>query len=97
MILVLVEHCHIMMPEILAFHMPLFFFLSGYIFCYQEENGTDFQRLNMLKYMQKRFYRILLPYLCFALISFCLAILLHHLFAYFHLGEIYMNLNTSVS
>ena len=93
MMLVFVEHCHILMPEILAFHMPLFFFLSGYIFCYQEENGIDFKRLNLLIYIQKRFYRILLPYLCFAFISFCLALLLHYLFVYCHLGDIYMNLN----
>ena len=93
MLLVFAQHCHIMTKELLAFHMPLFFFISGYLFRYQEEHGNDFRSMALAGYVKKRFYRILLPYLCFECISFILAFVLHYMFAFLNLGDIYMDLD----
>lgn len=93
MLLVIVQHCHFLSSEILAFHMPLFFILSGYIFKYKEENGIHYKDINLVEYAKKRFYRIMIPYFCFEFISFILAFCIHYLFRYLHLGNVYMNLD----
>lgn len=93
MLLVFIQHCHILSSEILAFHMPLFFILSGYIFKYKENNGICYKGTNMFEYARKRFYRIMAPYFCFEFISFILAFSIHHLFEFLHLGNVYMNID----
>lgn len=93
MLLVIVQHCNFLSTEILAFHMPLFFVLSGYIFKYKEDIGTNYKRINLYEYARKRFYRIMIPYFCFEFISFILAFSIHHLFAFLKLGDVYMNLD----
>lgn len=93
MLLVIIEHCGLFQKEILAFHMPLFFILSGYIFKYKEEGGMNYKDVNLYEYAKKRFYRIMIPYFCFELISFLLAFIVHHLFHYFNLGNVYLNLD----
>lgn len=93
MILVIIQHCHFLSTEILAFHMPLFFVLSGYIFKYKEDCGINYKKMNLYEYVRKRFYRIMVPYFCFEFISFILAFIIHHLFALLKLGDVYMNLD----
>ena len=93
MLLVIVQHCHFLSTEILAFHMPLFFVLSGYIFKYKEDVGTNYKKINLYEYARKRFYRIMIPYFCFEFISFILALSIHHLFTFLKLGDVYMNLD----
>ncbi len=50
---------------IYSFHMPLFFFLSGYVF-HSRKNGSFFASL------KKDFRRIMIPYFIFAAISYSL-------------------------
>lgn len=47
---------------IYSFHMPLFFFLSGYVFCAEHY-------LNFKEFFKKKFLNLIVPYLSFSLIS----------------------------
>jgi acyltransferase len=56
---------------IYAFHMPLFFFLSGLVFTYRKE-------IKVTAFLQKNAGTILLPYLLFALLSYGLWLVTKH-------------------
>lgn len=61
-IAVILGHKGIMFPYIYSFHMPLFFFLSGYLFTYEKYP-------NLLKFIKTKAKSLLLPYLIFSIIS----------------------------
>lgn len=72
MILVFLQHCGCVAGEyILAFHMPLFFLLSGYLFFY---NNTV-NKSNFKTYLSKNVKKILVPYFVFELINLILSLL----------------------
>lgn len=48
---------------IYAFHMPLFFFLSGYLFVAEKFSSLSF-------FVKHRFSQLIVPYLCFSLITY---------------------------
>jgi fucose 4-O-acetylase-like acetyltransferase len=57
--LVIVGHSHcppFLQTIIYSFHMPLFFFLSGYTFHY------DKYKLNKCAFVMNKFYRLVVPY-----------------------------------
>ena len=75
MILVFLQHCGCVAGKyILAFHMPLFFVLSGYLFSY---NNTA-NKSNFKTYLCKNFKRILIPYFVFELINLILSLILRN-------------------
>ena len=76
MMLVFVEHCHILMPEILAFHMPLFFFMSGY--CFKEKYLSP---PPPIIFINKRIWGLYMPYIKWSL----LFLLLHNIFYYLNI------------
>lgn len=43
---------------IYVFHMPLFFFMAGYLFIYTNENSN----IKYNEFIKKKFYRLLIPY-----------------------------------
>ena len=43
---------------IYVFHMPLFFFMAGYLFIYANENTS----IKYKEFIKKKFYRLLIPY-----------------------------------
>lgn len=72
-VIILVVIGHLSIPLMLqtfiySFHMPLFFFLSGYLF-----NKKTFN--SMKEFATKKFHAILVPYFFFALISIPIGIL----------------------
>ncbi|MED1469922.1 acyltransferase family protein [Bacillus salipaludis] len=72
MLLVMFGHTHIPVPlktYIYTFHMPLFFFLSGYLF-----NIKKFPTLKV--FLSKRFKSLILPYWCFSLVAYLWFLLL---------------------
>lgn len=56
--------CSEMKVWIYGFHMPLFFFLSGYVFSYEK-----WERLGFCSFVLSRFKGLLLPYFTFSLIN----------------------------
>jgi acyltransferase len=65
--IILVIHGHTLSPDsyryiIYAFHMPLFFFLSGLVFRYD--------KYSLLQTIQKTIKNLLIPYFLFALLSY---------------------------
>lgn len=66
MILVIVQHCRIPDVEyIIAFHMPFFFLISGYLFRFK-----GYERKNdMLSFIRKQFIHLMIPYFSFELIN----------------------------
>lgn len=59
MLLVILQHSEISGQEyLLAFHMPLFFFLSGFV-------SGNRQNTKFLEYVKTRFKRLMIPYLVF--------------------------------
>lgn len=64
-LLVLAQHCRILSHIILGFHMPLFFFISGLLLGFKGVRSE----LNIVAYIRKRFFRLIIPYLLFELIS----------------------------
>ena len=57
------EKCKELYKFINSFHMPLFFFIYGYLFAYKEHN-----RINLVEYTKKRFKRLIVPFYLFALL-----------------------------
>lgn len=51
---------------IYAFHMPMFIFVSGYIFAYQLE--VKKRRFSLSQLVNNKFKRLIIPYICFALL-----------------------------
>lgn len=51
---------------IYVFHMPLFFFISGYLFLYK----GGLENISYRDFMKKKFWRLLFPYLVFNLLFF---------------------------
>lgn len=62
---------------IYTFHMPLFFFVSGYLF----EKTNSANRYRFVSYFGKRSKRLILPYLMLSLIGFIPKILANDFFA----------------
>lgn len=60
-----------------TFHMPLFFFVSGYLF----EKTNSANRYSFLSYLCKRSKKLMLPYFMLTLIGFIPKILTNNLFA----------------
>lgn len=59
MLLVILQHSEISGQEyLLAFHMPLFFFLSGFV-------SGNRQKIKFIEYVKTRFKRLMIPYLVF--------------------------------
>lgn len=54
---------------IYMFHMPLFFFISGYLYSL---TNRDFTTIDTNKFLQKKFIRLYVPYLVLGLIVFCI-------------------------
>jgi acyltransferase len=78
MLLVMLGHTNIPVPiktYIYTFHMPLFFFLSGYLF-----NLNKFP--NVKAFLSKRTKTLILPYLCFSLVAYLWFVFL------FYLGQV---------
>jgi acyltransferase len=66
MLLVMLGHTNIPAPiktYIYTFHMPLFFFLSGYLFSLNKSQ-------NVKTFLAKKTKTLILPYLCFSLIAY---------------------------
>jgi len=69
--IILVVLGHTFLPKPLAsiiysFHMPLFFFLSGYLFAYAKQmHETDF-----VSFIKKRVKTLILPYIVFSLFTY---------------------------
>ncbi|MUH38098.1 hypothetical protein D9O36_19775 [Zobellia amurskyensis] len=82
--LVLLHHSGILQPYILAFHMPIFFVLSGYILNMKEGKQERFS-----VYFKKRFNRLVIPYLLFELLNLVTAMVFHNTFKIMGLGEVY--------
>lgn len=82
-LLVLIQHCGILSSHVLAFHMPLFFFISGLLYGKKESLGS------FKEFVKKRFDRLIVPYFCFEIIALLAAYLLHYGFPAFGLGEVY--------
>lgn len=64
----LVMFAHLPIPlelqhYIYTFHMPLFFFLSGYLYCHDKQQ--DFK-----SFVYKKFKSLLVPYFCFSIIIY---------------------------
>lgn len=55
-----------------AFHMPLFFFVSGYLYKSAKDN------IPLTEYLKKKAYNLLIPYFSFAMIHLCLGKLIYH-------------------
>jgi len=69
MLLVLLHHAEVPLGEyILAFHMPLFFILSGYTAHIHKQGQLN----SFLNYTTQRFKRLIVPYLCFELLNLVL-------------------------
>lgn len=62
---------HVVMLKnwIYSFHMPLFFFISGYLFSYTNPNTLN---IKTGKFMKKKFLRLLIPYFAIGAISLLL-------------------------
>ncbi|MEH7415545.1 acyltransferase family protein [Neobacillus drentensis] len=75
MLLVMLGHADIPTPlktYIYTFHMPLFFFLSGYLY-----NKAKFPNLKV--FLAKRTKSLILPYLTFSIVVYLWFLLLNHL------------------
>lgn len=71
MIFVLLHHSGFPLGKyILAFHMPLFFIISGYI--YQNNKPKE----SFFMYVKRRFVRLMIPYFCFEIINLVIWIIL---------------------
>jgi fucose 4-O-acetylase-like acetyltransferase len=71
-LLVMLGHADIPAPiktYIYTFHMPLFFFLSGYLFTHKKFP-------NVRAFLSKRTKSLILPYLCFSIVSYIWFVLL---------------------
>jgi fucose 4-O-acetylase-like acetyltransferase len=84
MFLVIVHHCGILQIPILAFHMPVFFVVSGYLFNLNNKISVSF-----LDYCKKRFNQLIVPYLLFEFLNLFFAVFLHWLFQSLGLGNVY--------
>lgn len=62
----ILPHVTILKSWIYSFHMPLFFFISGYLFSY---TNPDTLKIKAGKFMKKKFDRLLIPYLVLGIIS----------------------------
>jgi fucose 4-O-acetylase-like acetyltransferase len=74
MLLVMLGHTDIptqLKTYIYTFHMPLFFFLSGYLFTLKKFP-------NLKVFLSKRTKSLILPYLCFSLIAYIWFIIIFH-------------------
>lgn len=74
MLLVMLGHADIptsLKTYIYTFHMPLFFFLSGYL--YKKEKFPSFK-----VFLTKRTKSLILPYMSFSLVAYLWFLLLHH-------------------
>lgn len=67
MFLVLLQHCEtpIITRILLAFHMPLFFCVSGYVYNISRQNDKGIG-----KYIRKRFLQIVVPWFCWVVIEY---------------------------
>lgn len=54
---------------IYSYHMPLFFFISGYLYAL---TNPDFARIDPLKFLKKKILRLYVPYVVLGLIIFCI-------------------------
>ncbi|MBM7655465.1 acyltransferase family protein [Neobacillus cucumis] len=75
MLLVMLGHAAIPTPlktYIYTFHMPLFFFLSGYLY-----NKDKFPNLKV--FLKRRTKSLILPYIAFSLVAYLWFLLLNHL------------------
>lgn len=54
---------------IYMFHMPLFFFISGYLYSFTNKN---FDEIDVKKFLKKKFIRLYVPYIVLGLIVFCI-------------------------
>lgn len=73
-ILVIVAHLNVVSSElnqyIYSFHMPLFFFISGYLF-----NAEKYINIGQ-RYFEKKSHSLIIPYLSFSIISYIYYIIL---------------------
>jgi len=82
-LLVLFQHCGILSSHILAFHMPLFFFISGLLYAKKKDFGSfDI-------FVKKRFERLIIPYFAFEILSLLMASVLHYSFPFVGLDPVY--------
>lgn len=63
------ENLHWLDTWIYMFHMPLFFFISGYLYSL---TNKDFTRIESKKFLKKKFVRLYVPYLVLGVIIFCI-------------------------
>lgn len=60
--------CPYLCSWIYNFHMPLFFFISGYLFSFTNESFIEMGKKNML---WKKFQRLLVPYISIGIVLWC--------------------------
>ncbi|WP_339714810.1 acyltransferase [uncultured Kriegella sp.] len=82
--LVLLHHSGVLQAHILAFHMPIFFVLSGYLLNLKEGKLEKFS-----VYFKKRFNRLIVPYLLFEFLNLFVAVVFHNVFKTMGLENVY--------
>ena len=77
-ILVVIGHSGFTSPEIAdrlsrlhrwiySFHMPLFFFISGYLYSL---TNKSFANINIFRFLKKKWHRLLIPYIILGIVIF---------------------------
>lgn len=67
MILVLLQHTSVPVSDyLLAFHMPLFFMISGYL---EAISSAGKRKKKFAEFLKSRFIRLMIPYFCFEFVN----------------------------
>jgi acyltransferase len=88
--IILVVFAHHSLPDALdtyiySFHMPLFFFISGFLFDYEKYSKS------VSNFVKKRFRSLIIPYFIFAILSYLFYFLLEKIlpFGFFEASNLY--------
>jgi peptidoglycan/LPS O-acetylase OafA/YrhL len=65
--------------QLCYFCVPLFISVSGFLHAVSSENNKAVPSFSLLSYIQRRFMRLIVPYLAFSILYVCIRILLEHL------------------
>lgn len=65
---------YLLVVFIYTFHMPLFFFVSGYLF----QKTKSFNRYTPIEYYKKRSYRLMVPYIALTIVGFIPKVLVNN-------------------
>lgn len=81
------EDCPYLFQWIYNFHMPLFFFISGFLFSLTNESFIEMNKKNLLR---KKIQRLLVPYIAIGIVLWCIK----YAFSSFASVERHFSLNT---